>query len=173
MKEVSLRRALADVVEMLSGAIADKGLRREGPRTDVDATAWGDADRVRQIIVNLVMNAVKYTPAGGTITLECGGDGEHSFVRVSDTGPGIPAAKLERIFEPFVQLTPGLADRQGGVGLGLTISRDLARGMGGDLEAESSVGAGSQFTLVLPSRPPERPNGGHPQAPASPVPAKE
>jgi signal transduction histidine kinase len=173
MKEISLRRALADVAEMLSGAITDKGLRREGPRPDVDATAWADADRVRQIIVNLVMNAVKYTPKGGTITLECGGDGNQSFVRISDNGPGIPAAKLERIFEPFVQLTTGLADRHGGVGLGLTISRDLARGMGGDLEAKSSVGVGSRFTLVLPSRAPGSLHGSQPQAPASSVPPKE
>ena len=164
MSEVSLRQALADVAEMLSGSITEKGLTREGPRSDLDATAWADPDRVRQIIVNLVMNAVKYTPSGGTITLECGGDGDHSFARVSDTGPGIPAAKLERIFEPFVQLTSGLADRQGGVGLGLPISLDLARAMGGDLEVESTVGTGSRFTLVLPNRAPESETS-HPEAP--------
>jgi signal transduction histidine kinase len=112
--------------------------------------AWADPDRVRQILVNLVMNAVKYTPGGGRVTLECDADGTHAFAHVSDTGPGIPTAKLGKIFEPFVQLTAGLADHKGGVGLGLTISRDLALAMGGDLTVESTVGVGSRFTLVLP-----------------------
>jgi signal transduction histidine kinase len=122
--------------------------------------AWADADRVRQILVNLVMNAVKYTPQnGGTITLACAVAGDSVLAHVADTGPGIPGEKLESIFEPFVQLTSGLADRRGGVGLGLAISRDLARAMNGDLTVESTVGAGSRFTLTLPlakSAPTER-----------------
>jgi signal transduction histidine kinase len=69
---------------------------------------------------------------------------------VSDAGPGIPGEKLGAIFEPFVQLENGRRDRQGGVGLGLAISRDLARGMKGDLTVESTLGAGSRFTLTLP-----------------------
>jgi signal transduction histidine kinase len=156
--EVSLRQALANVGEMLSGAMVDKGLARDGPRDEVDATAWADADRVRQILVNLVMNAVKYTQTGGRISLECDSDQQHAYARVSDTGPGIAAPKLTAIFEPFVQLTPGLANERGGVGLGLAISRDLARAMGGDLEVESTVGVGSRFTLVLP-KPPTAKNG--------------
>jgi signal transduction histidine kinase len=69
---------------------------------------------------------------------------------VADTERGIPPEKLEPIFEPFVQLSAGLTDRQGGVGLGLAISRDLARGMDGDLTVQSTVGVGSRFTLTLP-----------------------
>ena len=72
------------------------------------------------------------------------------LAHVADTGPGIPTEKLEAIFEPFVQLTADLADPRGGVGLGLAISRDLARAMNGDLTVESSVGVGSRFTLRLP-----------------------
>jgi signal transduction histidine kinase len=71
-------------------------------------------------------------------------------VRVTDTGAGIPADKYEAIFEPFVQLNDTLTDREGGVGLGLAISRDLARGMGGDVTVESTLGQGSRFTLSLP-----------------------
>ena len=148
---VSLKQALADVAEMLSGAITEKALTVANAGCEDDAVAWADADRVRQILVNLVMNSVKYTPQnGGSITLTCAVAGDTVLARVADTGPGIPSEKLESIFEPFVQLTSGLADRRGGVGLGLAISRDLARAMNGDLIAESTVGVGSQFTLTLP-----------------------
>jgi signal transduction histidine kinase len=148
---VSMTRALVDVAEMLSVAIADKGLILDGPHGEADVIAWADPDRVRQILVNLVMNAVKYMPPnGGTISLSCAVEGDRALARVSDTGPGIPREKLESIFEPFVQLSSGLADRRGGVGLGLAISRDLARAMAGDLSVESTVGIGSQFTLALP-----------------------
>jgi signal transduction histidine kinase len=149
--EVLMTQALADVAEMLSEAINEKGLIVERPPGEADAVAWADPDRVRQVLVNLVMNAVKYTPLnGGTITLACEVVGDTVLAHVEDTGPGIPAEKLESIFEPFVQLTAGLADRRGGVGLGLAISRDLARAMNGDLTAESIVGVGSRFTLALP-----------------------
>jgi signal transduction histidine kinase len=149
--EVSMTEALADVAGMLAAAIIERGLTLEGPRSDAGAVAWADPDRVRQILVNLVMNAVKYTrPSGGTITLSSAVVGDSVVTQVADTGPGILTEKLESIFEPFVQLTAGLADRRGGVGLGLAISRDLARAMGGDLTVESTVGAGSRFTLTLP-----------------------
>jgi signal transduction histidine kinase len=98
------------------------------------------------------MNAVKYSPLnGGTISLSCAVEGDRAIARVLDTGLGIPREKLEAIFEPFVQLTSGLADRRGGLGLGLAISRDLARAMTGELRLESTVGVGSQFTLDLPT----------------------
>jgi signal transduction histidine kinase len=148
---VSIKRALSDVVDMLGSAIAEKGLTLVGPGGQADAIAWADPDRVRQILMNLLMNAVKYTPMnGGTITLTCGVKDDVVFAEVSDTGPGIPAEKLESIFEPFVQLTSGFAERRGGVGLGLAISRDLARGMEGDLTLESTVDVGSTFTVTLP-----------------------
>jgi signal transduction histidine kinase len=148
---VPMKAALADVAEMLSAAISEKGHTVVNDGCDAAAIAWADPDRVRQILVNLVMNAVKYTPPnGGTITLTCEVMGDTVLAHVEDTGPGIPSEKLESIFEPFVQLTSGLADRRGGVGLGLAISRDLARAMNGDLIAESTVGVGSRFTLTLP-----------------------
>lgn len=148
---VSMTQALSDVAEMLSGGITEKGLTLESPRGEADAVAWADPNRVRQILVNLVMNAVKYSPLnGGTITLTCAVVGDMVLAHVADTGPGIPALKLEWIFEPFVQLSAGLADRREGVGLGLAISRDLARAMDGDLTVESTVSVGTRFTLTLP-----------------------
>jgi signal transduction histidine kinase len=149
--EVSVQSALSDVAEMLDGAIKDRKLTLVRPPADGDATVWADPDRVRQILMNLVMNAVKYTAVGGGhVTLSSTVLPDTVTIQVGDDGPGIPPEKLEPIFEPFVQLASGLTNRQGGVGLGLAISRDLARAMHGDLTVESTVGVGSMFTLTLP-----------------------
>ena len=122
----------------------------------------GDDERVRQIMVNLLSNAVKFTPSGGKIEVGVAASQspaadtrlKHSRsymnFRVSDTGPGIPAEKLLTIFDPFVQAESGHSRSREGSGLGLTISRRLARLMGGDLTVASEVGKGSTFTLWLP-----------------------
>jgi signal transduction histidine kinase len=122
----------------------------------------GDEDRVRQILVNLLSNAAKFTPAGGAIHISCGQgtvpEGTTllhpgtpwTFIRVRDTGIGIAPEDLDRVFQPFVQAEAGLTRTRGGTGLGLTISRELARLMGGDLTLTSRLGAGSTFTLWLP-----------------------
>jgi signal transduction histidine kinase len=151
-QNIPIAQALTEVAEMLGGAIVEKGLVLHDVQCDGNPIAWGDPDRVRQILLNLVMNAVKYTGSrGASITLGCRVAGDMVVATVTDTGPGIPDEKLESIFEPFVQLTASLTDRQGGVGLGLAISRDLARAMDGDLTVESATGTGSRFTLSLPS----------------------
>ena len=103
-----------------------------------------------QILVNLLSNAIKFTPAGGRISADCEATSDTVLLRVSDSGIGIPTGKVESIFEPFIQLKEGLADREGGVGLGLAISRDLARAMNGDLTVESIEGKGARFNLSLP-----------------------
>ncbi|HEX6559850.1 MAG TPA: PAS domain-containing sensor histidine kinase [Longimicrobiales bacterium] len=115
-----------------------------------DATIWADRDKVEQILVNLVTNAIKFTDAGGSITVRAEAFDGHIQFCVEDTGCGIPAAKLEVIFQPFVQVQNGLTRTRDGAGLGLAISRDLARAMGGDLLASSEVGRGSRFRLMLP-----------------------
>ncbi len=121
----------------------------------------GDEYRVRQILVNLLSNAIKFTPAGGRVRLECrahpgdGSDadpGELHFV-VSDSGEGVRPEDVERIFEPFVQGAAGLTRRYGGTGLGLPISRRLARLMGGDVTLDPGAGGGATFTLRLPAAP--------------------
>ena len=110
-----------------------------------------DREKVEQILVNLMTNAIKFTEPDGEITLECeSGDGR-VMVRVCDTGRGIPADKLSAIFEPFVQVARSAGAPSEGVGLGLAISKDLSRAMGGDLVAESEIGKGSVFTLTLPA----------------------
>jgi len=118
----------------------------------------GDEYRVRQILVNLLSNAIKFTPAGGRVTLEChareggaGGSGSLLFV-VTDSGEGVKPEDAERIFEPFVQGAAGLTRPHGGTGLGLPISRRLARLMGGDVTVERGTGGpGAAFTLRLPA----------------------
>jgi signal transduction histidine kinase len=109
-----------------------------------------DREKVRQIVVNMVSNACKFTPSGGSIDVTCVRLERAIELRVTDTGPGIPPQKLDAIFEPFVQLDNGLTRSSAGTGLGLSISRELARAMGGDLAVSSIHGQGSTFTLTLP-----------------------
>jgi signal transduction histidine kinase len=149
--EVPVEAATREVADMLHGAAEERQLTIARHSGDVDAVMWADADRVRQILLNLVMNAVKYGKvAHGEITLTTTTTPETIRIEVADNGPGIPSEKLEVIFDPFVQLANGLTDRRGGVGLGLAISRDLARAMHGELTVSSTVEGGSRFTLELP-----------------------
>jgi signal transduction histidine kinase len=143
---------------MLHDAVDGRQLALVKSPDKTDAMMWADPNRVRQILLNLVTNAIKYAGShGGQIALSFGNTSRDVEIHVVDTGPGIPHEKLNAIFDPFVQLASGLSDRRGGVGLGLAISRDLARGMNGDLTVESTVGVGSRFTLRLPRAP--RPSG--------------
>lgn len=149
----------------LVGPQADKrGIRIENPCVDDTATVYiGDEDRVRQILVNLLSNAVKFTEPGGTVEVTCGtaeeseatvkasAGGPLTYLRVRDSGIGIAPDSIEAVFLPFNQVEAGHTRTRGGTGLGLTISRQLARLMGGDLTAESALGTGSTFTLWLPS----------------------
>jgi signal transduction histidine kinase len=109
-----------------------------------------DADRTLQILVNLFANALKFTPPGGTISLAVRASDHEIAISIADTGIGIARDQQERIFEPFVQADRALNSSDQGVGLGLAISRQLARAMRGTLTVESTVGVGSTFTLTLP-----------------------
>jgi signal transduction histidine kinase len=155
----SIDAALA-LVEPVAQAKGVNLIRKMPPEENV--TYAGDDGRVRQILVNLLNNAVKFTPAGGEVRMEWGvtavpdteaqlfGRGPWCYLRISDTGIGIPKKKLGSIFEPFVQVEAGHTRSQEGSGLGLTISRRLARLMNGDLSVRSEVGKGSIFVLWLP-----------------------
>jgi signal transduction histidine kinase len=112
----------------------------------------GDEERVRQILLNLVSNAIKFSDRGGRVVVGCEADSDWTLIHVRDDGPGIPREKHEAIFHPFVQTDRRLNRPREGVGLGLAISRDLARAMGGELSVESTPGVGSTFTLRLPRR---------------------
>ena len=149
--EVSVASVLREVVSMLQAAADERHLTLVCAPAPDDAIVWADAVRMRQILLNLVMNAIKHgKQQAGTITLESTPARTSIAIHVTDDGDGIPEDKLEAIFDPFVQLPMGLSDRRGGVGLGLAISRDLARAMNGDVTVSSVFGNGSRFTLELP-----------------------
>jgi signal transduction histidine kinase len=154
---------------------AERNLTVESAAADGPGVAYvGDPHRVRQVLVHLLTNALKFTRPGGRIALTCGtaeaiesdADGHGTpdeqrdrrgpwaYVRVTDSGIGIEADDLRRIFDPFVQIDGGHTRTEGGTGLGLTISRRLARAMGGEVTVHSRSGSGSTFTLWLPAPPP-------------------
>ena len=150
VKDVKACDALQRTIELIEPLFGQKGIVFEGITGDSSIVARADPERVTQILINLFSNAIKFTPAGGHVSTHCAVAGAAVTLRVSDTGIGIAADKHETIFEPFIQVKDGLSDRESGVGLGLAISRDLARAMKGDLTVESSEGKGSHFTLSLP-----------------------
>jgi signal transduction histidine kinase len=152
MDSVSLHDVIETVVTMITPQAQSKGIHLVDAGCRLDARAWADRAKVDQIILNLVSNAVKFTAAGGTIALSCQPLGEdHVVTSVRDTGTGIPADQLESIFEPFVQVGRTLTAGREGAGLGLAISRDLARAMGGDITVTSTIDVGSEFRLTLPN----------------------
>jgi signal transduction histidine kinase len=134
---------------LVAPQIQSRDLRLDMSGCEAGVLVEVDRDKTQQILVNLVTNAIKFTPAGGQISIACVPDAGSVRLTVTDTGIGIPADTLPSIFEPFVQVDTRLTRTHEGVGLGLAISRDLARAMGGDLTVESRIGEGSCFTLTL------------------------
>lgn len=147
------------------GAVVDEAVQMVRPSAlaksqslAVDAapavTLRADPDRLRQVLVNLVGNAVKYTGPSGGIRIgarEAELDGRRwGVIEVADTGPGIPAENLQAIFQPYYRLPGAETDAPEGLGLGLAISRELIRQMGGDIEVDSEPGRGARFTVRLP-----------------------
>jgi signal transduction histidine kinase len=157
-RPASASAAVETALTVIRPQAEKKGVRLESGCGD-GVRYQGDPQRVEQILANLLSNAVKFTPDGGRASVVCaaaggappGRDGAGSWVRVTveDTGAGIEAEQLGRIFEPFVQVDSGYTRRHEGTGLGLAISLRLARSMGGELSVESAVGEGSRFTLWL------------------------
>ena len=154
LQDVDAVEALESAAETMDSQIRAKGLRFSLRPCPPGIGVTADPDKLQQILLNLLSNAVKFTEAGGEVTLSCEPHDDRIRMQVRDTGRGIPADKIGRIFDPFMQVDQRLMREQQGVGLGLAISRDLARGMHGDLTVSSQLGTGSVFTLDLPARPP-------------------
>ena len=148
---LELRSVLASVAPLIEPLAKVRGVEYDYLAPDRDANVLGDRDKIVQVVLNLLTNAVKFTPKHGTVKLRVAVTPVSSLITVADSGPGIPEDKLGSIFEPFVQLERSYAQERDGVGLGLSISRELARGMGGDIDVESVPGRGSTFTFSLPS----------------------
>jgi PAS domain S-box-containing protein len=157
-KDIQIRPGATVVDEILremegfvGSQLESRGLGYNYHCVDKGAAAFADPAKLQQIVLNLLANAIKFTPREGHISVDCVEDSAWVVIRVTDTGIGIPADKLETIFEPFVQIRSRDSSRSEGTGLGLAISRKLATTMGGSLTATSVDGAGSTLTLTLPS----------------------
>ncbi|MEA2764465.1 MAG: hypothetical protein QOK07_869 [Gemmatimonadaceae bacterium] len=150
-EEVSLRSIVDEALTMIAPLADVKGLALRADGEDV--RLYTDGGKVRQILLNLLSNALKFTDSG-EIVVSSHSDAERVTVSVIDTGIGIAAENLERIFDPFWQVEQRSTRKVGGTGLGLSVSRTLARLIGGDIRAESELGKGSTFTLTLPIRQP-------------------
>jgi signal transduction histidine kinase len=146
---------IAEVETLIRLQFDVKGIVYQVVLPDEPLRVYADMERLQQILVNLLSNAIKFTNSGGQVTVTVRQSNEIKDaveIAVADTGRGIPHERLSEVFDPFVQVDRHLtADGQQGVGLGLAISRDLARAMGGELVVESRVGEGSTFIVRLPS----------------------
>jgi PAS domain S-box-containing protein len=176
LKPVRVSELVQELDPMIGPQLAAKFLRYSVYLTDADVVV-ADREKLAQVLINLVSNAVKFTPEGGSVTIDCPrrADGTTPdslrFIRVRDTGVGIPEGKQAVVFEPFVQVDVAPSRRSEGAGLGLAISRDLSRGMGGELRVRSIEGEGASFTISLPCPPPA--SVGHLAGPARPESADE
>ncbi|HEY0014762.1 MAG TPA: ATP-binding protein [Longimicrobium sp.] len=169
-EQVAVAQVLADALAMVQPQAAQRGLRLFDHTSEAGEAAFvGDADRVRQILTNLLSNGVKFTEPGGRVSVcatvtdgpdadaRLPGPGPWVRIDVEDTGMGIPPERLSTVFDPFVQVDASYTRQAGGTGLGLTISRRLARLMEGDLTVRSTLGRGSCFTLWLNAAPETEP----------------
>ncbi|HEX7240134.1 MAG TPA: ATP-binding protein, partial [Longimicrobiaceae bacterium] len=163
-ERVELRATVLEAVALVAPQAETRGVEvLEASECGPETAFCADEDRTRQVLLNLLSNAVKFTPSGGQVRVRCGTVDEPdpeavlapggTWLRtdVEDTGIGIPPDRLATVFDPFVQVESGYTRQSGGTGLGLTISRHLARLMGGDLTVRSRPGQGSCFTLWLPA----------------------
>ena len=156
---LDVKEVLSAVLPMVEPQLASHMLAFES-RIAPGIEAYADRDKTEQILLNLLSNAVKFTEPGGRVSIAADRDPDDSDrvrIHVSDTGIGVPTHRLEQMFEPFAQMDTSHTRRAEGTGLGLTISRDLALGMGGDITVLSEVGKGSTFTLSLRGSEPELP----------------
>ncbi|MEJ7810091.1 MAG: ATP-binding protein [Gemmatimonadaceae bacterium] len=157
--DIPVHEALDGLDALILPQLQAKGLRFELQGNDRDVLVRADPGRLQQIVINLMVNAVKFTDRGGTIAVRWDARGDTVSIAVADTGLGIPPEQLDAIFEPFVQVERGFTRRAEGAGLGLSISRRLARAMGGDITVESQPGGGSTFTVTLLRAPRSAPPG--------------
>src|SRR5206468_10641050 len=152
-RAVALGKAITDCVERHHARADTKTLTMvEKPPVDVspDVPVWADPDALRQVMDNLVDNAIKYTPNGGRITVRWGATADAVSFEVEDTGVGIPAADLQRVFERFYRVDKARSRAVGGTGLGLAIVKHLVQAMHGSIRVVSQPGQGTRFSIFLP-----------------------
>jgi PAS domain S-box-containing protein len=150
IRDVQVDELVASLEPLIGPLFSAKGVGYTIGECDRNLVVQGDSERIVQICLNLLSNSLKATAPGGEVTVSCEDNGDVVAIRVTDTGTGIPQERLESVFSPFTQLGRALNRPNTGVGLGLAISRELARAMGGDVTVTSKVDVGSTFTLALP-----------------------
>ena len=148
---VNVCDALEELEPLVAPELTRKALAIICSPCDSSLSVRADPEKLRQILLNLVGNAIKFTPSGGSITMGALRDGDTVRISVNDTGIGIPADQLPHVFEPFFQVERGPTRRFPGVGLGLSIARDLARAMRGDVSVESRMAEGTTVSVALPA----------------------
>jgi two-component system phosphate regulon sensor histidine kinase PhoR len=150
---IVLERAITDCVERHQARAEVKTLtmvERPPAEAPADVAAWADPDALRQIMDNLVDNAIKYTPNGGRITVRWAALDDMVSFEVADTGVGISEADLPRVFERFYRVDKARSRSVGGTGLGLAIVKHLVQVMKGQVKVTSKVGKGTTFRVILP-----------------------
>jgi signal transduction histidine kinase len=152
VEPVNVRELVEEAVGTMRPSADDKQLLLE-QSVEPGLMAYADRFRLRQVLLNLLSNGIKFTNSG-TVTVKAESAGEKTCIAVSDTGIGIPADQVPRLFAEFSQLDNGIARTQQGTGLGLALSKRLVFGMGGTIQVESKEGTGSTFTVLIPSAAP-------------------
>jgi signal transduction histidine kinase len=149
MVEVSLNEVAEQAMRTCLPLAAEKQIELTEHPLPALPKVMGTPRRLNQVLVNLLGNAIKYTPPGGRVTVEAGSDEDTVWVAVRDTGQGIPKADLPHVFDKFYQVRRGGRNAEG-VGLGLAIARQIIEALEGTIEVESVLGSGSCFTVRLP-----------------------
>ncbi|HMA21582.1 MAG TPA: HAMP domain-containing sensor histidine kinase, partial [Gemmatimonadaceae bacterium] len=150
LQPVAVRDVLIAVESIVGQEAARKGIAFKSIDADSDVFVQADPDKLRQVLLNLVTNSLKFTPSGGTISVDTHVTDARVVIRVSDTGIGISRDNLPHVFEPFFQVDQGGTRRYPGVGLGLSIVRDAVLAMNGDVAIDSEPGKGTVVTIQLP-----------------------
>ena len=151
--EVELSKLITNLSTDVEALCQEKGLSFQLSQTQ-DLVVKGDEARLRELFMNLLDNAIRYTPAPGTVSLSLRREGQMAVIAITDTGIGIPAKDIPLIFERFYRVDKSRSRAEGGIGLGLAICRHIAEAHGGKIEVESQVGAGSTFSVWLPLQSP-------------------
>ncbi|OAI54419.1 hypothetical protein AYO47_02925 [Planctomyces sp. SCGC AG-212-M04] len=153
-ERVALDRVLSDAVEAVASRVTQRGHRFQADLPEQELWVWGNPTRLEQIVVNLLVNSIKFTPPGGRISLSAVPEGTEVVISVRDNGPGIPAELLPRIFDPFVQGAQTLARSDGGLGIGLMLVRTFVHLHGGSIDVcPNDDGRGVTFSVRLPLLP--------------------
>ncbi|MMZ60456.1 Sensor histidine kinase YycG [compost metagenome] len=144
---------LEEVTDRFSFQMQEKGIKPTLFISSGVSTAWIDRDQIDQVLDNLISNAMKYTPEGGTISIEARNmEDELLAISVQDNGIGIPKRDLDRIFERFYRVDKARSRNMGGTGLGLSIAREIVKAHGGTISLQSELGKGTKVTFTLPQQ---------------------